>query len=136
MRYFLLIILLYSCSAEKRLSRIIEKNPQLLTKDTIHDTTVVIVPEIRADTFISLDSLTDTVYISKDRLQIKTVIRNNEIFIEGKCLNDTITIIKEIPVDRIIIKELTWWQKNKWWVIPLLIGGAYLYARKKIPFLP
>ena len=123
----ILIVLLLGCNAQKRLNRLIERNPELITKDTIIDTVTVIVPEVRVDTILRLENMLDTVYITEDRLHIKTIYKDNKIYISGKCDTDTIEIIREIPVDRIIIKELTFWQKNRSWILPLLIlaiGGA------------
>lgn len=117
----MLCLWLASCSAEKRLSRIIKNNPELLQKDTIRDTTLVVVPEVYTDTILSLDSIRDTVTITKDRLQIRTVYKDNKIYIEGKCKTDTIEVIKEIPVEKIVIKELTFWEKNRSWIIPVLV---------------
>ena len=55
--YFALIILLASCSeakkfrrAEKKIYRLTQKYPDLVKKDTLHDTFSIITPEVRYDT--------------------------------------------------------------------------------------
>lgn len=107
--------------AERKIKRLTEQFPELLQKDTIRDTTLVVVPEVYTDTILSLDSIRDTVTITKDRLQIRTVYKDNKIYIEGKCKTDTIEVIKEIPVEKIVIKELNFWEKNRSWIIPVLV---------------
>lgn len=134
--WFLVVLMLFlwlsSCNPQKRLSRIIKNNPELLQKDTIRDTTLVVIPEVHTDTILSLDSIRDTVTITKDRLKIRTVYKDNNIYISGECETDTVEVIKEIPVEKIVIKEPTWFDNNKWWIY-LLIGVTVIAAiRKKI----
>ncbi len=134
MRYLIIIVFILSCSPQKRLNRLIDKYPELSTLDTIRDTVRVIVPKIVTDTFISLDSLKDTVIITKDRLQIKTIIKDNKIYIEGECDTDTIYQPFETIVEKVIYKTPTWWQANRAWIIPLLVvlSGAALLKKFKI----
>ena len=124
-------VILVSCSPQKRLNRLIERNPELMTVDTLRDTVTVIVPEVKIDTFLTLTNLLDTVYITEDRLKIKTIYKDNKIYIEGKCDTDTVEVIREIPVERIIVQELTWWERNQIWVIPLIIVSLVFAIRKK-----
>lgn len=107
--------------AERKIKRLTEQFPELLQKDTIRDTTLVVVPEVYTDTIVNLDILRDTFVLTKERLKIKTVYRDNKIYIEGKCETDTIEVIKEIPVEKIVIKELNFWEKNRSWIIPVLV---------------
>jgi len=141
MRYLILILVLISCGPQKRLNKLIDNNPELVQNDTIRDTISVIVPEIRTDTFISLDSLIDTVYITKDRLQIKTVIRDNQLFIEGKCDADTIYKSIEIPVEKVVyLKDTPWTDVKKyakrWWRWLLGLSIVALAVRLAKKFLP
>ena len=141
MRYLILILVLISCGPQKRLNKLIDNNPELVQNDTIRDTISVIVPEIRTDTFISLDSLIDTVYVTKDRLQIKTVIRDNQLFIEGKCDADTIYKSIEIPVEKVVyLKDTPWTDVKKyvkrWWRWLLGLSIVALAVRLAKKFLP
>ena len=141
MRYLILILVLISCGPQKRLNKLIDNNPELVQNDTIRDTISVIVPEIRTDTFISLDSLIDTVYVTKDRLQIKTVIRDNQLFIEGKCEADTIYKSIEIPVEKVVyLKDTPWTDVKKyvkrWWRWLLGLSIVALAVRLAKKFLP
>jgi hypothetical protein len=138
MRYLILILFLYSCSAQSRLNRLIEKHPDLVQNDTIKDTTRIITEKVMVDTFLSLNNMVDTVYLEKDKLKIKTVFLNNEIFIQGECESDTIIVTKEIPVERLnYIPDTPWTDFKKfiktWWKWLLgitLIIVVYRITRK------
>ena len=129
----LLIFILFGCSAQKKINRLIDKYPDL-TYDTIHHADTFIIDRISYDTSYALTL--DTVVIEKDRLRIKTVVRNDSIFIQGEVIADTIIKEVRIPYEKVVIQELTLWQKHRIWLIPLLIASLYIYLRKKIPFLP
>ena len=137
--YFMAVIL-YACSPQKRLNRLIEKHPELVQNDTIHDTTRVITERVRIDTVLTLETLSDTVILTKDKLKIKTVFLNNEIFIQGECESDTIIVTKEILVERLnYIPDTPWtdFKKllSKWWkwlLIITLVFLGYRIARKFI----
>ena len=112
---YILIVSIYfvSCSPQKRLNRLIDRHPELSQQDTIRDTVTFIIPEVRVDTFLTLENLLDTVYITEDRLKIKTIYKDNKIFIQGKCETDTVEIIREIPVERVIYLQDTLWSEVK-----------------------
>ena len=135
MKYLIIVIFILACSPQKRLNRLIDKHPELSTLDTIRDTVMVIVPKTITDTFISLDSLRDTVIITKDRLTIKTVIKDNKIYIEGECDTDTIYQPFETIVEKVIYKTPTWWEANRAWIIPLLVFLVGFAVLKKLRIL-
>lgn len=60
----------------RKLERLVEKCPQLLNKDTIHDTIHVIVPEmiIKDSLFVKVDTMQLLEYVTKE--QIKYVVRS------------------------------------------------------------
>ncbi len=127
----ILAVILIGCSPQKRLNRLIERNPELLTIDTITDTVTVIVPEVKIDTFLTLTNLLDTIYITRDRLKLTTILQNDTLYIAAECETDTIEVIREIPVERVIVKPLTWWEKNQIWVIPLIVIAILAAIRKQ-----
>ena len=109
--YFALIILLGSCSearkfrrAEKKIYRLTQKYPDLLKKDTLHDTFSIVTPEIKYDTQF-VDKPGDTTYINNEKLEIKYVRIGDTTYIEGKCKSDTVIQTVEIPVERIVIRK-------------------------------
>lgn len=113
-----------------------------MTKDTIliriQDT--IVVTEIKHDTISQL-FYNDTIKIidrtiDNSRVVLKyfydTLTRN--IYHDLKVETDTIFIEKQVPVivDRIEIKELSWWQKNNFWVIGLLVAFLLAIIYKKV----
>ena len=100
---FLLTILLIiiSCSPSNRLEHLLSHHPELITSDTLTLQDTIIIPETKADTFILINSLTDTVYLNKDNLQITLKRVHDTLYIQGKCKGDTIYIERKIPVERI-----------------------------------
>ena len=124
-------VILVSCSPQKRLNRLIERNPELMTVDTLRDTVTVIVPEVKIDTFLTLTNLLDTVYITEDRLKIKTILRNDTLYIEGECETDTVIKEIKVPYKTVKVIQLTWWERNQIWVIPLIIVSLVFAIRKK-----
>jgi len=69
----ILSLILLSCSAQKRMNKLIDNNPDLVVNDTIRDT--IITEEVRVDTALLLT--TDTIILRKDNLIIETPHQNN-----------------------------------------------------------
>lgn len=132
--YFILLFIITSCSearkfrrAEKKIYRLTQKYPDLLKKDTLHDTFSIITPEVRYDTQF-VDKPGDTTYINNGKLEIKYVRIGDTTYIEGKCKSDTIVQTVEIPVERIVIRKETivdqiirYFKRSIIWVIILLV---------------
>ena len=132
--YFILLLTITSCSearkfrrAEKKIYRLTQKYPDLLKKDTLHDTFSIITPEVRYDTQF-VDKPGDTTYINNGKLEIKYVRIGDTTYIEGKCKSDTIIQTVEIPVERIVIRKETivdqvirYFKSSIIWVIILLV---------------
>jgi len=106
MKYLILAIVLTSCGtfdkankqlkkAERHLNRAIELGAKV-ERDTIWMLQEWIIPEAKTDTVFKIS--TDTVTIEKERLKIKFLVNKvtDSVFVEGKCLPDTVR--KEVPV--------------------------------------
>jgi hypothetical protein len=137
MKYLLpFLILLASCSPQKRFAHLIEKYPYLLTTDsvTVHDTIRVVVPEVKVDTVVKVSSLLDTIYLQKDQLTVKVWMKGDDVFIEGKC--DTVYIDKiierRIPVKYYEKDSQTFMDKAKKFVISFFIIFVLLYILYRI----
>ena len=98
---FSVLLLSVACSPSKRLERLISHHPELMIKDTITFRDTIIMHATKADTAILINSLTDTIYLSKDNLQITLKRVHDTLYIEGKCKGDTIYIERKIPVEKI-----------------------------------
>jgi hypothetical protein len=143
--YLIILLLLINCSPEKKLQRIIKKHPELL--EVYHDTIKL------RDTIYIESYVHDT--INQIKLHDTTIIVNNNrtfaryyydtlretIFHEIKCKGDTVYYYKEIPfkVEKVVFKELSWWDKYKtiiYIILSVLIALFLLNKFKEfIPFL-
>lgn len=135
---WLLIVLLIiiSCTPQRRFTKLIDKYPHLLTTDTltIHDTVRVEVPKIVHDTIINQHFFTqitrDTLVLQKERLTVKIFhdTIKKTVYIKGEC--DTITVEKiverKIPIK--YYEKTPTWKKIINWGILIAIIIAILYG--------
>ena len=137
---FLLILLLASCSPQRRLNRLLALHPELKTPDTLvlHDT--IPIPQIHTDTILRLSTLHDTVTLHKDHLQVKIHRLRDTIYIQCKTLPDTIYKTHHIPIQIIryvqpdkfdnLIGKIPWLIIGLGLLVTLVI---YIMARFKRP---
>lgn len=134
----ILVLLLIACSPQKRLNRLINKYPHLT--ETSIDTIIVI------DTVI-IDNY-DTTVLSNIIKHDSTIVINNEkvylkyfydtlketIIHEFECFGDTVITEKIIPyeVEKVVYKELTWWQQYKHIIIIFALLIIALIVLKKL----
>lgn len=117
----LLIVLIFTgCSARWHLKKAIQKGA-FVKSDTVYVDRTVYVPEVKTDTvFTSL--VGDTIRIEKEKLRIKYVrLPGDSVYIEGKCLPDTLRIKVPVSVDTDIHAP-----DCKWKLIHI-IGAAILF---------
>ena len=123
--YAILIALLYCliCSCYTKQQAI----DKFCSKDTasvmvtIHDT--IITETIRTDTVFN--ESVDSVYITKDKLEIVYVKKFGKVYIEGKCKGNTIyyekKVLIEVPVD---CPKQSWFDQMileaKWWLLVII----------------
>ena len=109
----LAVILLVACSPQKRMNRLIKKFPNLVQLDTIRIVDTVIVPTIEHDTTTIFKVSTHDTVINSEKVFLKyfydTLTR--EIHHEYICFGDTIIQEKIVQVEKVIYKELDWWEK-------------------------
>ena len=92
MRYLILSLLIYSCTAQWHYNKAIKKGLEITTKsDTIRITTIDSIPVIQHDTIVYQKFFTskDTIIYYKDVYIPKTI---REIRIENKLIRDTVRI--------------------------------------------
>ena len=88
---------------------------------TIHDT--IKTETIKTDTVFN-DTI-DSVYITKDKLEIVYVKKFGKVYIEGKCKGDTIyyekKVLVEVPID---CPKQSWFDQMileaKWWLLVII----------------
>ena len=136
----LLILLVASCSPQRRLSRLLALHPELKTPDTLVLRDTIPIPQIQTDTILRLSTLHDTVTIHKDHLQVKIHRLRDTIYIQSKTLPDTIFITRRIPVQLIRYVQpdilVNFIGKIPWLIIGLgilVILVIYIIARFKRP---
>ena len=133
-----LICLIVSCSPQKRLNRLVKKHPELSQIDTLNlvvRDTIVIEKQ-------SFDTTTQIIYhdsvtvINNERVILKyfydTITQELNHYLENK--TDTIYTEKivNIPVDRVIVRELSWWDRYKEFIYIGLVLIMVLIILKKI----
>lgn len=134
---FLLVIVLSSCSPEKRLASLLKRHPELVRVDTIfrHDT--ILVNGSSTDTIFKTQVTKDTIIIRENNLTVKYYNDGKHTYIKGVC--DTIRIIREIPiqVNQVEAKPIGWWERawqgTKDFLIVLLLGAilVLIYLQRK-----
>jgi hypothetical protein len=140
MRYLILSLLIYSCTAQWHYNKAIKKGLEITTKsDTIRITTIDSIPVIQHDTIVYQKFFTskDTIIYYKDVYIPKTI---REIRIENKLIRDTIRIKENAQIK--LAKEETKQTKaeNNWYqkfllglvlgvIISTLIGYAIRMKR-------
>ena len=132
----------YNCQFEKAEENIIvltRKFPELKLKtDTVLLSDTIRLPQIEVDTtFVFNEKIQfDTIQIVKEKLKIQYVKKDSIIYLSGECEGDTIYIEKEVPIEKIIVKESEHpfvSYKTKWWLWGVLaIVILTLIVRKKI----
>jgi hypothetical protein len=88
---------------------------------TIHDT--IKTETIKTDTVFN--ETIDSVYITKDKLEIVYVKKFGKVYIEGKCKGDTIyyekKVLVEVPID---CPKQSWFDQMileaKWWLLVII----------------
>lgn len=97
-------LLLQSCGAQWHLKRAIAKDPTIVKEQSIKIDTVVITQErIVRDTLIL--KRIDTTVIERNGVRIELRRIHDTIQIQAECLQDTIRIVKEISVPKLVYKE-------------------------------
>ena len=120
------ILLLASCSPQRRIHRLVSKHPELSRVDTIKIQDTVIVPGPKIDTAFHASVLKDTLIITKEKLQIRLLKIKDTIYLDAEVEPDTVILTKEIFVDRIVHIESEKyfskiWKKSKTFLPVFLI---------------
>lgn len=130
----LAVIILFSCSPQKRLNRLVKKHPSLVQLDTIKIIDTVITPTIQHDTTTVFKVSTHDTVINNEKVFLKyfydTLTR--EIHHEYICFGDTIIQEKIIPIEKIVYKEINWWEKYQSLIYIFLIGFVLLVIYKRL----
>lgn len=100
--YILFLLLVVSCSPQKRLNRLIDKHPELVQKDTINFKDTIIVPGPTANFNIPFTNFKDNIkFEEKNGIKIFYKIEHDTVKINVEVAIDTVYINKKIPIEKI-----------------------------------
>jgi hypothetical protein len=120
--------LLCSCYTKNQAIKKFCNQDTISIETTIHDT--IIVSSIEVDTIFS--EKIDSVYFTKDKIEVRYLKRNGLVKIETKYIGDTIfytkTVYQKIPCTT---PKLVWYKEyaaKLWWLLPLVFLVLLLNA--------
>ena len=118
--------------AEKKLTRLVNRFPELQRTDTIRDTIAFALPPLYVDTTITIR---DTVTVTKDRWRVQIVNDGTNYQITGGIQPDTVYVPTETPCPTIqgtktvyIDRPLKWHQELLYTAGQWAIGILFLWA--------
>ena len=129
-----LLSLLFSCSPQQRLNKLLTRHPQLLERDTIVVIDSVIVENYVRDTTTIIQTHDTTTVINNERVVLKYFYDTlrEVIHHEVKCLGDTVYVETLVPIEKAVFRELSWWDKYKEFIYIGLVLMMVLFILKKI----
>ena len=130
----ILILLLVSCSPQKRLNRLITKNPNLIQLDTLIVKDTIVIESFNYDTVTTFKYSDTTIIVNTEKVLARYYYDTlrQEIWHEIECKEDTIFYEKLVPVEKVIYKELSFWEKYETLIYILLGLFILLVIYKKL----
>jgi hypothetical protein len=101
----LIALILGACSPQKRLHRLVALHPELVQNDTIRINDTTFIPSIQIDTLVHINTLHDTVTITKEKLRVQIHRIKDTVYIEAEQQADTVIVHKEVPVEKIVYQK-------------------------------
>jgi len=136
-----LLALMAACSPQKRLARLVDKHPELVTSDTVYQPIPVIRAEVVRDTVV--EWATDTVTIEKENLRVDVIMDTitKKIYIKGQCKADTVVVNVPVavntvrPVMTVVERRPHWYQwvqiyLGKLFILLAIAIGLLLFAAR------
>ncbi len=108
--YIFLLLILVSCTPQKRLQRLLNHHPELIQIDTIFYKDTILINEVKLDTIF--ENNFDTIFFEKENIKIQLIKKDSLIYLSAKKITDTIFINKSFPVEKIIYKQEPFKFKN------------------------
>ncbi len=110
---FLALFILFACSPQKRLERLVKKHPELVRSDSVKIRDTIRLKADKADTSFLFMHRSDTVVLDKGRLHVKYYYSHDSVFLSGKC-RDSI-IVREHTVTVNSVQPIIHQGVNGWW---------------------
>lgn len=134
MKYFLILLIIFSGCASNKANRKLKRAEKLIAQaeqlgavwkiDTVYKKIPVYIDSVRVDSIFTAKP-GDTVYLEKERLKIKFIRLAPDSFkIEGKC--DTVTVYKNVPyiVNKEINTGIRLLTVVQWSILALIVGAV------------
>ncbi len=133
-KIILACLILFACTPQKRLNRLITKHPELLEMDTIVVIDTVIIENYNYDTTTIIKLHDSTTVINNEKVILRYFYDTLReiIYHEVECLGDTVYTEKIITVEKAVFKELSWWEKYREFIYIGLVLILTLTVLKKI----
>jgi hypothetical protein len=134
LKIVLACLILFACTPQKRLNRLITKHPELLEMDTIVVIDTVIVENYNYDTTTIIKFHDSMTVINNEKVILRYFYDTLReiIYHEVECLGDTVYTEKIITVEKAVFKELSWWEKYREFIYIGLVLILTLTVLKKI----
>ena len=109
----ILLLLLVSCTPQKRLNRLITKHPNLIQLDTLIVRDTIVIESFNYDTITNFKYSDTTIIVNTEKVLAKYYFDTlrQEIWHQIECKEDTIFYEKLVPVEKVVYKELSFWEK-------------------------
>lgn len=128
------LIMIFGCSAEKKLARLVKNHPELVRKDTTYIRDTIYIPAVRYDTVTNIVMYDTTTVIDNSRMIIKYFMTDSTVYMQGECKDTNITKEYIVVTDTIVNNIPPWWKQ---WIPPVVaILIAFLVYRLWRRFLP
>ena len=101
----LIALILGACSPQKRLHRLVALHPELVQNDTIKINDTTFIPSVQIDTLVHVNTLHDTVTITKEKLRVQIHRIKDTVYVEAEQQADTVIVHKEVPVEKIVYQK-------------------------------
>ena len=119
-----ILLILSSCSPEKRIARILKSHPELVKSDTIWRKDTIYTKSVEKDTTFYFNQ-PDTVYMNEGKMHVKYYFnKDSTVYLQGKCDADTVIKYYPINVNSVSVKPTKWYDeaiKYIWFLVFLLI---------------
>ena len=129
--YLIPFVLLFACTPQKRLHRLIDMYPELLETINMQTVDTFIVHELRIDTAYKLDTFIDriirydTIRVSDGSTTAKIYRYHDTVFVDILRASDTIYREISVPVEQIVVKKDSSFKTHYmafWWVYLIVLG--------------
>jgi hypothetical protein len=130
----ILLLLLVSCTPQKRLNRLITKHPNLIQLDTLIVRDTIVIESYNYDTITTFKYSDTTIIVNTEKVLARYYYDTlrQEIWHEIECKEDTIFYEKLVPVEKVVYKELSFWEKYETLIYILLALFVLLVIYKKL----